>query len=132
MKFDVEILGREIEKNIPEVDFALLHGSSADGEVKSGSDIDIAVWLNTENSLKLYNSIFTAVEKTCLCGKIDIGFLNKSDVVYRFEALKGKLLFARDIELYQGFYSLTCRLYENQMYRYEYQNRITREARGCF
>ncbi len=131
MKFDIEQLGIAIESTVPEVDFAILHGSSRDGEILPGSDIDIALWLNKKNSLDVYNKIFIAVEKVVNCSDIDLGFLNSTDIVYRFEALKGKLLFARDIEQYQSYFSLTCRLYENQMYRYEYQNRIVREKNGC-
>ncbi len=53
----------------------------------------------------------------------DIGILNNAEPVYRFEALRGKLLFARDYEAYLKFYSLTCREYESQLADYERQHR---------
>jgi hypothetical protein len=48
--------------------------------------------------------------------------------VYRFEALKGRLLFARDRDFLAEFHSLTCREYETQMIHYARQRRYRLEA----
>ena len=53
----------------------------------------------------------------------DIGFLNHAEPVYRFEALRGRLLFTRNVETYLRFFSLTCREYESQLADYERQYR---------
>lgn len=59
----------------------------------------------------------------------DVGVLNDADPVFRFEALRGQLLFTRDRERYLDVYSLTCREYESQMADYERQHRYRLEAR---
>jgi hypothetical protein len=53
------------------------------------------------------------------------GVLNDAGVVYRFEALRGRLLFVRpgSEDQYAEFYSLTCREYE------EYLATLMRHAR---
>ena len=50
----------------------------------------------------------------CRC---DVSILNTVSEILRFEALKGKLLFARKnkIDDYALFYSLTCREYEDKI-----------------
>ena len=50
---------------------------------------------------------------------VDLGVLNEKEPVYRFEALKGRLLFTRDLECRLHFYSLTCREYEHWMFHYD-------------
>ena len=59
----------------------------------------------------------------------DVGFLNRAEPVYRFEALKGKVLFCRDQETYVKFFSLTCREYESQIADYERQRQYRIEAK---
>ena len=56
-------------------------------------------------------------------GNGEIGFLNDAEPVYRFEALKGRLLFTRDRNEYLSFFALTCREYESQLVDYERQYR---------
>lgn len=48
----------------------------------------------------------------------DITILNTAGPLIAFEALRGKRLFVRDeaMDEYAGFYSLTCRLYEDQIW----------------
>ena len=58
----------------------------------------------------------------------DIGILNGAEPIYRFEALKGRLLFCRDEERYLDFFSLTCREYESQIADYERQRRYRLEG----
>ena len=58
--------------------------------------------------------------------RCDIGILNSAEPIYRFEALKGRLLFARDQERYVTFFSKTCREYESQMFDYERQLKYRR------
>jgi thiamine monophosphate kinase len=61
--------------------------------------------------------------------RCDAGILNSAEPVYRFEALKGRLLFVHDRVGYAAFYSLTCREYESQMASYERQRLYRQEAR---
>ena len=123
MKFDIQKTASEIEKKCPEIIFAFLYGSAKDGTVKKGSDIDIAIYLNQKSDLNSYTKIIDIVEKNVPGAQADIGILNNADPIYRFEALKGKMLFCKDKEKYTGFFSLTCRKYEDQMADYERQQK---------
>jgi len=127
-KVDFAALGEALKHNVPEIEFAYIMGSAAEGEVKPRSDLDIAVFLKGKADLKIYDTIQT------ICGDIvgpvrcDLGFLNTDEPVYRFEAIKGRLLFARNRELWMNFYSLTCREYENQMLHYARQRKYRLEV----
>jgi predicted nucleotidyltransferase len=128
MKFDCDQLAEALESTCPEVIFALLHGSAKDGYIKPGSDLDIALWVNGEPSLDIYQRAYDAIGSVAADAEPDVGILNRAEPVYRFEALKGKLLFCRDRDLYVDFFSRTCRAYEFQMADYERQHRYRLEA----
>ena len=102
---------------------AFLMGSGVDGIIAAHSDLDIAVWLNVKPSLEIYSAISQICETFVPDVRCDLGILNSADPIYRYETLKGKLLFARDQEQHLRFYSLTCREYESQMADYERQHR---------
>ena len=121
MKFEISKLAQLLKDNCPEVSFALLHGSAKEGNVKAGSDIDLALYINAKPSLGLYKEVMEQVDSLAPKTNCDIGILNDAEAVYRFEALKGNLLFARDQEKYLHFFSLTCREYESQMADYQRQ-----------
>ncbi len=128
MKFDCNKLARALESACPEVVFALLHGSAKDGCVKPGSDLDIALLVNGQSTLDIYQSAFDAIRSVVADVEPDVGILNNAEPVYRFEALKGNLLYCRDREVYIDFFSQTCRQYEFQMADYERQHRYRLEA----
>ncbi len=100
--------------------------------VQPHSDLHPAVLLDGKATIDLYETI----ENTCrdVVGPVrcDLGFLNNADTVYRFETLKGRLLFTRDEDTWLKFYSLICREYEKQMVHYERQLRYRIEASGEF
>lgn len=129
MKIDTDELATRLAENCPEIVFALLHGSAAHGSAGPRSDVDLALYLNRPPSFDLYQRVSAVVEQLVPHAEPDIGVLNDADVVYRFEALKGKLLFARNPETYASFYSLTCRQYEHQMASYQRQH-LYRAASG--
>jgi predicted nucleotidyltransferase len=120
--FDCVALGTALREGIPEIEFALLMGSAKDGVVKPHSDIDIALYLRQPVTFLLYNKVEELVIKHLGSAvRVDIGILNRADPVYRFEALKGRLLFFRNDEIWLHFYSVTCREFETQMFHYERQ-----------
>ena len=123
MNFDVQTLADKIKESSPEVIFAFLMGSARDGIVVQDSDVDIALFISGKASLKLISKISDLVDSLATGAETDIGFLNEADPVYRFEALKGRLLFCRDEEKYLDFFSLTCREYESQIADYEIQKK---------
>jgi predicted nucleotidyltransferase len=105
-------------KVIPEIAFAYVFGSSQNGNVKEGSDIDIAVYLlemegsdKTGLRLKILRAVEIAVPGF---DNFDVVVLNKANSILSMKALQGKLLFVKPEheDLYAGFYSYTCRKYE--------------------
>lgn len=128
---DVDRLGRELDLRLPEAVFGYLLGSSAvSGVVGPHSDLDLAFYLNERANVRLYDDILEVCRSVVGPVRADIGFLNAAEAVYRFEALRGRLLFCRDEELWLGFYSRTSREYEHQLYRYEAQRRYRLGATG--
>ena len=128
MKFDTDKLSNALQTACPDVIFAFLHGSAKDGRVNPGSDVDIALFVDGKATLELYTAAADAVRQICPDAEPDIGILNNTEPIYRFEALKGKLLFSRDMETYLSFFSLTCREYESQIADYQRQHKYRVEA----
>ena len=118
MKFAPEKLSNALQASCTEVLFALLHGSAKDGQVNPGSDIDLALFIEGKPTLEFYEKVSGIVETVAAGAQCDIGILNNAEPVFRFEALKGNLLFNKDMETYLDFFSLTCREYESQMADY--------------
>ena len=116
-------LSESLKTTCPEVMFAYLLGSAVGGKIAVGSDIDIALYTVEKPPLDLYSRVEETVSRFAGGAHCDLGFLKNAEPVYRFEALKGRLLFSRDREIYLRFYSLTCREYESQLADYERQYR---------
>ncbi len=121
--FDPDSLALALEEACPEALFAFLLGSSINGHVSVGSDLDLALFMNGKMSLNLLDRVQTVVERFLPGVHCDIGSLRNAEPIYRFEALKGRLLFTRDSEVYLRFFSLTCREYESQIHDYARQHR---------
>jgi predicted nucleotidyltransferase len=126
--FDPEELGAALREACPEVLFAFLLGSSKEGVVAVGSDLDLAVYLDGAVSLNLLSRILDAVCPFVPNVHVDVGVLNRAEPVYRFEALNGRLLFTRNEETYLRFYSVACREYESQVADYVTQYRYRRST----
>ena len=128
IQFDCVVLGNALRDGVAEIEFALLMGSAKDGVVKPHSDIDVALYLRGPVTSDFYNKVEELVVKHIgQSVRIDIGILNRADPVYRFEALKGRLLFFRNEEGWLNFYSVACREFETQMVHYERQRRYRME-----
>ncbi|MEW5815108.1 MAG: nucleotidyltransferase domain-containing protein [Spirochaetota bacterium] len=127
--FDVECFGKELSRQCGEIIFALLYGSSKGGIVHPKSDVDLAVYTDTKPTVSLYDRIIQVAEEAAPGVRCDLGFLKGQEPVYCFEALTGKLLFTKDMEKYLRFFSLTCRLYEQQMFHYRKQREYRLKAR---
>ena len=121
--FDPAVLGTALREECPEVEFALLMGSARDGCIPPGGDVDLAVCVRAGLSLGLVERIVSLVQRLAPGTDVDVGCFNRTEPIYRFEALKGRLLFARDGDRFLDAYSLTCREYESQMHDYERQSR---------
>jgi predicted nucleotidyltransferase len=114
----IESLGEKLQGSIPEIAFAYIFGSSVKVTVKKNSDIDIAVYLLPETkTIEVVGRILGAVEEVLPGEQIDLVILNDAGAIISMEVLKGRLLFVRNHlrNLHAGYYSLTCRMAEDQM-----------------
>ena len=107
--------------------FALIVGSAARGVILAHGDLDLAVYCTEPLSLQQRIAVTGSVSDLYQGVRCDLGILNRAEPVFRFESLKGRLLFARDEETWLRFYSTTCREYESQMVHYERQRRYRLE-----
>jgi len=121
--FNPDVLAVALRDGCPEILFAILMGSARDGRIPPGGDLDIAVSLESGLTLALLERISTIAQRVLPGVEVDVGCFDRAEPVYRFEALKGRLLFARDNDRFLEAYSLACREYENQIYDYERQAR---------
>lgn len=128
VSFDPDHLAQALEEHVPIITFALLMGSAEKGIVAPGSDLDLALFVTKDPDLSFYSHFPDTVNAIVPNVRVDIGILNQADPVYRFEALKGRLLFTRDPEAYHEFFSRTCREYEMQIADYERQLTYRLEA----
>jgi len=116
MTFDPSLLASKIEQQFPEVLFAYIFGSSKNGSIRAEGDVDIAVWMNDpKTKMDLIPRLTGIVESVTQGAPCDLILLNDAGSQLAFEALQGKLLFVRDeaLDLFSGFYALTCREYED-------------------
>jgi len=114
----IKRLSKKLKGNIPEILFAYLFGSSVSGTIKNESDIDLAVYLAPgKKTFDTIARIFGVMEDQFPSQQIDIVLLNDSGIIISMEVLKGKLLFVREDawDIYSGYYSLTCRNFEDHM-----------------
>jgi len=111
--------------------FAYIFGSSKDGNIKNGSDIDVAVYLkNSQYNFKAIERILTIIEESTGYDKIDLVIISDvKSVVLNYEIIMGKLLFSRDKDLLAEYYSISLRKYEDEMVRWERARKYRMEAR---
>lgn len=108
---------------------AFVFGSAASGErMRPDSDVDIAVWLKEPPSLDDRLDLLGICQDTLQYDDVDLVFLNSAGTLLRYEVLKGRKLFIRDMDLYAGFFSETFRYYEDDMMRMEKNRRIWEEV----
>ncbi len=125
-KFNIEALKNALGE-IHSINFSLLFGSSKDGVLpKDNSDIDIAVHLSEKPDIELLTEIIGKCQDALNYENIDLVVLNSSNPILSFEALSGRLLTCRDDDIYASFFSLTCRLYEDEMIRIEKYSSLRR------
>lgn len=114
---NISDIASSIKVNFPEIPFAHIFGSSADGIVKPGSDIDIAIWYNGSDPF-IKVRVLETLEPIVNNIPIDIVNICNTNPLLAHEALAGKVLFVRDEqkENYALFYSKTAAEYEDKIY----------------
>jgi predicted nucleotidyltransferase len=95
----------------PSIRFALVFGSGSSGRLPTNrSDLDLALYLDHEPDLEERLRLIGVAQDAAAREDVDVVFLNASrDPILRRETLKGRLLFCRDTDLYQEFFSLADR-----------------------
>jgi len=124
---DVDGITRLLRTDYPQVSFALIVGSAARGVIRAHGDLDLALHCREPLSLQQRIALMGSVSDLHQGVRCDLGILNHAEPVFRFESLKGRLLFAHDEETWLRFYSTTCREYESQMIHYQKQRRYRME-----
>ena len=115
---DIKSLARDLEEQFPDVLFAYIFGSAQSGVIRSGGDVDVAVWIrDIRNRIELLPGLVGLLESHSNGASCDLVFLNEAGDQLSFEVLQGKRLFIRPeaIDLHAGFYSQTCREYEDRL-----------------
>jgi len=122
--FSPDAIAAALAAQVPRAAFAFLLGSAKDGCVPRGADLDLAIWYagTARVTWRLIAHTLAVVERAVPKTVCDLGILNSAGCVYRFEALKGRLLFCRPrcLETYAAFYAQTCRAYEESMVAWQY------------
>jgi predicted nucleotidyltransferase len=103
---------------VASIEYALAFGSARDGNVRAGSDLDVAVSVadpdaeNIDVLLQITGTVEDTFGVTC-----DLTVLNTAGAVLRHEALKGRVLFIRPgrEDDFSEFYVRTCAEYEDLM-----------------
>lgn len=98
----------------PNVVAAWAFGSSRDGDVRQGGDIDVAVLLRASPSLDECADLRADLQQALAFEEIDLVVLNGASVLLRFEALSGRRILCRDEGACAAFASLTAREFEDE------------------
>lgn len=105
-------------------------GSRARGETIASSDVDLAVLLDQEVSLREELRLRSTVVEELRRDDVDLVILNGAPPLLRYEAVAaGARLFARDEEAADRFEERAVREALDTAYLREVQQRLAREAR---
>jgi predicted nucleotidyltransferase len=120
----VETIKRELEKR-DEITFAYIHGSFLFGNFR---DIDIAIYLGDNIGKTVHYELQLEVELGKLIGlPVDVRVLNSAPLSFRFNAIRGLLLFSRDERARTDFEASTISEYHDFAY---FRKRYRREVLG--
>lgn len=128
--FDVDRLA-DFFRSDSNVACATVFGSSADGTVALGSDLDVAVLFREppaagEPILRYYTQLCDAAPGV---ERVDFVNLNQANPILAFEALRGRMLCKNDPENTAEFTSLICREYEDIIgYLHYLRSRTSRKS----
>ena len=92
-----------------------LFGSAMDGEIRDGSDVDIAILFRQNPGLDELAACRERLQRVLEFDDIDVIVLNKASVILQFQALSGKRVLCVDAARCAEFASLTAREHEDEM-----------------
>lgn len=112
----------KILKNFPNIKFALIFGSYAKNEQRFLSDIDVAIYLDSDIDLFMQGEMIAELESE-FDKKIDLVVLNglyKKNPKLSFNIIDNhKLLFCEDMDEYFEFKAKTFKYYFDSKYIYD-------------
>ena len=108
-------LARQVFEHTGRVIAAWSFGSARDGEIRPGSDLDLAVLFDGSPSLDERVELLMQLQRALNFEDIDLVVLNGASPITRFEAVSGQLIFSRDPGSQAEFVSLTAREYEDEL-----------------
>ena len=94
---------------------AWIFGSTIEGTVRPGSDIDMGVLFAVMPSVDELTGLRAALQDALAFDEIDLVVLNEASPILRFEAISGRPVYVTDRENCASFVSLTAREYEDEM-----------------
>lgn len=111
---DWEIL-RDFFTNNHTIEAVWVFGSSQDGIVPEGRDLDIGILFSKKPTLDDMVDLRSSLQAAMNIEEIDIISLNEASPILRFEAIKGRKIYFKDKESMAGIVSLWAREYEDEM-----------------
>lgn len=114
----IKRIADSLQADFPVVAFAYMFGSAGAGKMSASSDIDLAVYLDKKaDKSGLVAGVIGMVEEITPGKSCDLLILNEASPLLAFEAISGRRLFVRPdaVDHHAAFYSLTCRLCEDQL-----------------
>lgn len=99
----------------PKVVAAWAFGSSKEGMVHDGGDIDIGVFFDPGPSLDELAELRALIQSLAHFEEVDLVSLNDAPTILRFEVIRGRSLFCRDKVKRAEYVSLWAREYEDEM-----------------
>lgn len=108
-----------IWRDTPDIVAAWAFGSAQSGELRAGSDADVAVLTKRSLTFDAQLALLGRLQAALQLDEVDLVLLNDANPMLRFEAVSGRRLFVRDPEAMAGFVSLTAREYEDEMAQWE-------------
>lgn len=103
----------------PDILAAWHFGSSRQGGIRPGADVDIGVLFYRIPSIDELADIRAELQDALSFDEIDLVVLNDASPVLRFEAVSGQPVYIADPEARAGFCSLTAREYEDEMAQWQ-------------
>jgi predicted nucleotidyltransferase len=119
MNFEINIpeIAAALRNNFPCIPFAYIFGSSVDGIVKNGSDIDIAIWYDGNDPF-LKVKVLEILEPHIKSCNLDIVNICNANPILAHEAIAGKILFVREDQkqYHASIYTKILASYEDRTY----------------
>jgi predicted nucleotidyltransferase len=111
----LEEAASRVFEDFSKITSAWLFGSHARGQAGPSSDVDIAILVTAPLTTDELVSLSSKLSWEMGQDRVDLVVLNDALPILAFEAISGVNILCRDAAAQAGFFSLVCRLYEEDM-----------------